>query len=513
MAYDAVPIEQFGGLNLAEPEEVPANQAINVSNIDLDKPGAIRVRDGMEKFNSVAGSNDFYDAFVWTRPTVNTHVIVSDATNLLAYNSSGTAITSAAVGATFLSAASLGTASAGPYLYIGVGTGASIRRWDGTNFSAPAGMPTAVYVATQPVESRLVAAYTGSSGGGTNQASVVFSDAGTPETWTAGNYVDLHPNDGGFIVGMVTWRDQVFVFKNTGKMFVFYGNSVDSVGGPVFNFRSVDMGLNVAPESGSVVAASDGVYFRGRDGMYFTTGGTPQKISAALDAMFWNGGLDTAHFFTQFDSIQLEQTATRPVVWGQRVLFPMFVMNGGTQSAGTLVYYRNSGEWSWWNHLAAFPGSAGSSFWLRPIGAFGDNSADQRSSMWVYRSESPHLFKTSPTLSTDNGTNFSSLYRSGFYSPIGSPSQECRVRESILEGIGSPSFSVSKDYGAVPTSGGGAKATVTLGTSPSYGRGTHRVAQFGRRFSWQAEAASGSWRINSIINHISARRPIGLRSG
>jgi hypothetical protein len=60
--------------------------------------------------------------------------------------------------------------------------------------------------------------------------------------------VDLTPNDGEVITEWRVGAATLFVFKQT-KFFVFYGNSTDGSGNPVFNYRSVDLGVGAVAAS------------------------------------------------------------------------------------------------------------------------------------------------------------------------------------------------------------------------------------------------------------------------
>jgi hypothetical protein len=297
-----------------------------------------------------------------------------------------------------------------------------------------------------------------------------------------------------------------FVFKYS-KFFVFYGNSTDSAGNSIFNYRTVD-GVGMRSTGGvsiqTAVAREDGVYFISPKGVYRTTGGPPTKVSGALNPLFQS---PAGSFFTHASSIPLGGGVHGAAEWGNRILFSIGATDGVSGTEMVLAYYPDADDWSVWKFPAGWyvVGSHSSglgtdandpSLLLRAVGGPGLGQVQQ----------------TSSAVTADAGTAIVSRYRSGFYSPIGSPSQECTIRESILEGIGTPSYSVSRDFGSVPTSGGGAKTAVTLGTSPAYAQGRHRVSQRGRRFSWQAEATSGAWRINQVVQHVTGVRSPGLKT-
>lgn len=503
MAFTAMPISEFGGLDLREPEQVGATRAIDILNVDLDRKGAIRTRDGLAKFNAVAGAANLTYAKVWRTPPTAAFgdvVIASDAgSDLRAYAPDGVLIATLATTHPFVSVAGLGTGAAGPYAYVGGYESGQIRRFDGTAWASPAGMPNARFVAVQPIENRLAAAYTLT----TQKSRVQFSDAGAPETWTAANFVDLFPNDGENITAMVAFGTQLFVFKQS-RFFVFYGNSVASDGSSVFNYRVIDTGVGVTPRDGAV-AANDGVYFMHQTGFYRTTGGAPEKISGNLDAIFSDYKVPpfTTVLGTSFDLHSGDGSPASPVVFGSRVVFPTSAFALGA-SPTSLVYYRDTGEWSVWS--SAIGGT------MRPQAALVSNSSPVL--LWAdVGGANSRMFITDRTVTTDDGTNISSLYRSGFYTVGNQPTQEAVIQETMIEGTGAPIFAISKDYGTIPTSGGGAEATLTLGTAPAYDNTWHTADLQGRRFSYQLRRSAGPvWKVNSITHHIKAIRAPGVES-
>lgn len=114
----------------------------------------------------------------------------------------------------------------------------------------------------------------------------------------------------------------------------------------------------------------------------------------------------------------------------------------------------------------------------------------------------------SSRLSTGISDRSTLHYRSGFYALGGrgigrGGDGKIRVRGTDVWGTGTPTFSVSTDFGPVPgSSGGGHKQTLTLGTAPAIARARHTPAQFGVHFSYQIEAASGAWSVNRLVQEI-----------
>jgi hypothetical protein len=134
--------------------------------------------------------------------------------------------------------ASFASAGAAGTVYLTDSTTTQVRKYTGGVFSSPAGLAAykGNYLAVQPLDDRLVIADASTT------SKLWFSDAATPETITASNFVQVTPGDGQPITGMAVFGTQLFVFKQT-KFFVFYGNSTDATGLPVFNYRMMDTGV------------------------------------------------------------------------------------------------------------------------------------------------------------------------------------------------------------------------------------------------------------------------------
>lgn len=470
-------IPRFGGLDLREePDEGGPQSAIDLLNVDFDKRGAIRTRGGYTTQNTVTtGTNLLGGASLGD-------------TGAFVAASSGTVYSWDNTGALIDSNASAGQAlpvfveyndPTTPTMFVfGATANMSIKIADGdVNAGLTAGV-AGLTGTVQPPDNRLVVVP--KAGPATR---VKFSDAGDPSTFGANNYVDLIQGRGSAVLNLVTWGNQVFAFKQR-SFAVFYGNSTDSAGNPVFNYRMVEG--KGTPNGQQAAAGADGVYFVSDDGVYKTTGGRPTKISGPLDPHFQNQPS------TFFNGGNVPTSFTALGVVGPRVYV-------GTSSSTTFVYDTNLDVWMFWDSPA-----------VGPVFARSSSAASGRQNPAFANGGFINQF--SPGTTTDNAASIVSRYRSSFYSPIGSPSQECTIKESVLAGIGLPQFSVSRDYGSVPTAGGGAKAQVTLGTSPAITQGWHTNDQAGRVFSYQIESTIGPWRVESIVQHITGIRSPGLRT-
>lgn len=474
MALTPLNVEPFGGLDMvSDPEEVGLGGALDTLNIDFNHPGRVRSRDGYTLSNAVACSSSIDSLLMW--PALYATVAGGDDFKLYLYTTvNGTlAATSSAYSGVFYSGVPYGTGTTS-YFYAAQGTaGTIVRVTSAAVFSQPAGMPTARYLAVQPSDNRLVAVYTGT----TKTSRVEFSNAGDAETWGANNYVDLTPNDGETVCSPVAWRGQLFVFKQT-QFFVFYGNSTDSTGSPVFNYRPVTTGVGARPTLlPSAVAAPDAVYFVGWDGIYRTTGGEPQKISGAIDPLFT--GVTAPFCASIAPPLATHGTGVTTITYYRGGIYVPV-----TDSAGhfrTLVYDIASQRWSVWQvpvqpyAMAVFP-----------FASVPDRLAfSSGTSMYTY----------GLTDTTDAGTAITSRYRSGF-SDLGGPGTEKTIRQTELNGQGTVSLGWSRDFGAITTT---STANVTSGTAPTTARGLHRLAQNGEQLGYQiASVTGGAWALNRI---------------
>lgn len=487
MGLTPVNVEAFGGLNLAsDPEEVDLGGAVDILNVDLLKQGRITSRPG-----SVGVAQG-----TWTIPGMALHQDTAASLSVLltrtdagtrkyvGLNASGADIATQSIGGagapSFFSAATFGgTSGTRTYLVAG-GNGGTPYRWNGATFTSVAAIPVGFFAVQQP-DNRLVSVSV--------DGKVSFSDAGAPETFGANNYVYVTPGDGQYASGIVSWQNMVFVFKER-KFFVFYGNSTDSTGNPVFNYRAVDTGVGAMYTTSpgrTMVAGRDGVYFLAWDGVYRTTGGPPVKVSGALDEWFQVGSPP----FFQYP--RTSPSGYYAIATDDRRLFV------GVPHGGAFIYYFDSGHWSWW-----------SGEYHAMVGAQQTVSGDPE--LWfqnMFGYLAYHSKSATVDLSGILDAQITSRYRSGF-SDLGAAGREKTVRQTELVGQGTVSLGWSRDFGAITST---STANVTLGTAPATTRGLHRLSQNGEQLGFQISSVlGGAWQVNRVTPMVRPFRQPGEKT-
>lgn len=485
MATTAFTVDRFGGLNLLdEAVNVGPNDAIELLNVDLDHTGRLRARPGYSLVkNTGSDTADGLAAYETTSGT--SQLVVSHTTagarKYEAYASTGgAAVSSATPGSTVLNAVRWGDPT-NEYLYIANGVD-TIWRWTGAAFSQPAGMPTATYLAVSPASNRLV---TANLSGLTSR--VLFSDPGAPETFTyntaptpdTGNYVDLAPGDGSPITGATSFQNDVYVFKKR-RFFVFYGESTDNDGQPVFNYRSVDgVGALVPPVTGD-----EGVYFFDGRMIWATAGGQPTRISRKIEPLLQG----TSSLTANLDQANLSQVRLSYSLGRLFVSIP----NATLDYLYTLVYDPKIDAWTL--YLAGTP--------FRWVTTLKPASTDQRFSYFF--GGAAFLNKLDPSLTQDAGQATVWSWISGL-TDMGEPGRVKVTLESRLWGVGTVNMTVITDYAA-----SGSSSALTLGTNPTVADAWQQIDREGTL--WQTYLVGQSWGgVDRVVHYISFVKPSGVQ--
>lgn len=373
-------------------------------------------------------------------------------------------------------------------------TGAAIATLDGVGSRA---MPHGGPMAVSPVDNRLMVNSPDSAGGPngitSSQSHVWFSDAGDAQAWQTNNFEQLTPRDGEQIVWIQTWRDFVFVFKQS-KFFVFYGTSVDSGGNPVFNYRPVDTGVGISFTRGNgtpCVAGRDGVYFANNRGIWRTAGGAPDLVTRDLGPLFANS---VNAFFADGAGVDQDSNRDCSLAWYDDRLFFSYRKHSGGSNTRVLVWDADRDWWSVWN---------------LPVNSFMPykRGVDGQSDLWFSRSDAYEVSKYGVGATTDDGTAIVSRYRTGF-SNLGDDDEKS-IAQAELWGTGTVNYQLSKDFGSLDTA-----TSVAMGTSPALARG-RRVQRGGEPatlFSWQVGASSGAWVLHRAAHRVHANKPPAART-
>jgi hypothetical protein len=487
MAHRPAAVARFAGLDLASsPDEAGC---IDMLNVDLDVRGALRSRDGFNNFTTSELTNQPDSLFGFHVLGTGKRLLVGNGNRVDALDLSAASVantTAPTVSPHFFTRFGGPTQEA---VYFANGTD-QVRRFVIDTFSSPGGLSgqTGKFVAVTPTSNRLVVARESGTTGGNNPASVNFSDAGAPETFTSTNWVDLDPGDGEAIMALTTWGNYLFAFKQT-KFYIFYGETVDVTGEPVFNYRKIDTGIGLVASQG-VVAARDGVYFVSRTGVYRTTGGTPELVSRAIGPLF-AGELSS---FYQGDEIAQLYLANAAMTWHNERIYLSVTTGASTTNDRMLVFDPRYDEWLVWNIPAAALTTFRNSLegprlvMARPSGL---NYVDEWQGYPL------------PAWPDDDGTAITSRYRTGF-SDFGAPGAEKDIDSTRLWGTGTVAVQGSKEFGDLDTA-----TNVTLGTSPTIDKGLHNKQKTGELISYQFGGTS-AWRLHRYAHYLRGGLPPGL---
>jgi hypothetical protein len=235
------------------------------------------------------------------------------------------------------------------------------------------------------------------------------------------------------------------------------------------------------------------------------SGGAPELLSGAINPYF-HGQTPFAFSRARLGTTDSNNRINVCYLDGRvYVSLPEYATSNGL----IWVYDLQLGEWSIWA-----PPSSGIYFSGALCPFIKSTSESEKLTLYIGAAAVIVRFDGSSPTSDNPGGAINSYYRSGFYTVGNQPSQEAVVRETVVDGssVGSGlQFSLARDFGSVPTSGGGAKTLVPL--SSSLGQKRHRVAQRGRRFSFQVETYSTStWQVDSLTHHVSSQQPLGEKT-
>jgi hypothetical protein len=457
-------VEQFGGLNLlTDPAELGAAGAVDLLNVELDRPGRLRTRDGVAKVSASAQTAGIYHVVPLAGGSLDLVTV-----GLGEINRYSPGIGTKTVGGTWTATSvspptKIGTLTTTEVVYVAstnAGAGQTLRKYDGTTVSTSSGKPQ--FVAVFPGQNRLAqagyfaAADTPSAANG-SAATIFFSDPGTPDTYTSTSWEELDPGDGEPITGMVAWQNELFVFKTT-KMYAFYGVGTLSDGTAKFLYRRVTLSDPIPAATVStfyqpVAVGPDGVYIRGTTGLWVTTGGVPARVPTPVDPIFDGTGPQTMIPGTPSD-VRLG--------WAGLRMFMAYTLPGGVGGARVLVWDRARDAWTLWDlgtfHLQSVPTFAT---------AFG--------ATLYYGATDNNLYKSSTTQTDDAGSAITWSYTPGYFAPANG--QRLKLRGSSVWGYATNPVTLQ-----ILTEGGRTNDVADTGSAITLGSGT-TVAEGKRRRS------------------------------
>lgn len=443
--YTSFPFQGFGkGLNLIDkPDTVDPAECIDALNVTFTDRGAIEQRAGYTHLTTAGLTNRVDSLEPFYTSTGTKQLLAGCGTRLEAIETGG-GVKASATGLT-----------EGPWDFCRFGTPNeevafagngkdTLREWTATEWKAPTAtvdevaakaMPKAKFLCVQSPDNRLVAAGYGTTTGGPNgttssPSTIYFAEKGNPKAWkTAGtatnpnNSVQLTPGDGEAITGAIAWQNFVFVFKET-KFFVFFGNSTDSEGNPIFNYRPVDTGVGcVSPRS--ICADRNGVYFMGRQGIYRTTGQDPELLSRLVEPI-WSS--DISPFYTGGIIAQGSMTSCAATIHEEQLFFSFPTETANNR---TLVYDPRANWWTLYN----LPCSALASFRV----------GSQAELVFGYAAGSNHVGRHGPSFTNDDAAAIESRWRSGWFD-LNGPDVKT-LRSSKVWGLGKVAMAMGYDFG------------------------------------------------------------------
>lgn len=486
----------FGGLDVVtDPLDVGADGAVDAVNVDLDRRGLLRSRDGLTAFSSFtqgsAASNPFTAVHELHDGNVLAYAGAGPAT-LYAVGTSGAALATQTTGfgAPTWGVTSYSTPTAG---FTFISSGNTPTRWDGSVFAVPTytgTQPGGAGLAVTPWDNRLVNFAMQGNVGPTDVNRVLFSDATDPLTFSANNFVSLVTGgtSGSTLKGGNTFANRLFLFSQR-RLFIFYGTSIQSDGTPVFNYLTIDTPYSNA-SVGPTVTGPDGVYVLTSEGLYRTQGGAFQLVSDTI-APILKG--NTGAYSSTLPSLTLlgVNNESSACVDG-RLYFTATTGSFSSDPTHILVWDTKLSQWLLWSTTYEWLASVSNRRAPRLL-------VSQRGGS----SANPILY-LDQTATTDNGTAIASRYKSGRY-PLTDRGNVAETLESRLIGTGTVTFLLETDKYTAATHGAGASQSVALGIVPVSADGWFALDQEGGWFQ-HTISASVPWTLESVTHYISAIR-------
>lgn len=178
-------------------------------------------------------------------------------------------------------------------------------------------------------------------GGQEDPTKLFYSQPGQPDSYAGSAFFDLGTRDGGGIVGMVSFYNQLIVFRE---------NAIDMVrGNPVGGFKIVPISEGVGTDAPGTITVIKGlgVLFLGKDGVYVINGGMDGGDTIRLEKVS-DGLLKTLERVSP--SARARAVAAFSNKWREWHCY--FPVDGATLPTLGLVLHLDNNQWS---HRTGFP--------------------------------------------------------------------------------------------------------------------------------------------------------------
>lgn len=178
-------------------------------------------------------------------------------------------------------------------------------------------------------------------GGSEDPTKLFYSKPGQPDSYAASAYFDMGTRDGGGIVGMVSFYNQLIVFRE---------NAIDMVrGDPVSGFKIVPIAEGIGTNApGTITVVKElGVIFLGKDGIYQISGGMDGGDTVRIQRI--SDGLLKTMARISLSSMP-RAVATYSHKWREWHCY--LPVDGETVPSLGLVLHVDNGQWS---HREGFP--------------------------------------------------------------------------------------------------------------------------------------------------------------
>lgn len=280
-----------GGINSqAKPWLIKDSESQDLRNFDLEstgKDGSLIQREGFTKYNStiIASSTGVHSVYRYTRKTGTTNFLCSSATRIFKGNTAGTAFDATPIVGGLTTNKKIKYITFNNNLYY-CNEADTYRKWDGVTASAVGGSsPDGAYYHAL-YWNRAWLARTA-----TYPSRLYYSRLKNAEDWTAntsdtslsGGYVDINPDDGDYITGIVAQQSRLIIFKRF-AVYALYGYKPDN-----FQWQLLyDNTGCIAPYS--IAVDEDTIFYLSNQGLRLLRGDTPPidaslKIQSYVDAI------------------------------------------------------------------------------------------------------------------------------------------------------------------------------------------------------------------------------------